>query len=96
MKREDVEYILHDFLEVRYGTNELENARIVQFLLERMGDGHPGAELRTLAGFLMSDVLVVVVSDVEKAAYRECLLLNSGTRQKMHYRQPLEAEKLIW
>ena len=92
---EDIEYILHDFLEVRYGTNELENTRIVRFLMERTKPAHQFALCPTY-GFLADGILVCVVSVASKLEIRGSLILNRKTGERVHYQQMSEGEKLAW
>ena len=95
IKPEDVEYILHDFLEIRYGTNELDNARIVRFLMERLRPKNQFA-LCPIYGFLADGILVTVVSIPGRTEARESLMLNKKTGKRVHYQQMSEGEKLTW
>lgn len=92
---EDIEYILHDFLEVRYGTNELENTRIVRFLMERIKPKNQFALCPTY-GFLADGILVCILSIPAKVEAREFLVLNQKTGERVHYQPMSEGEKLAW
>ncbi|GEM_PF-3437326 len=95
VKPEDIEYMLHDFLEIRYGTNELENTRIVRFLMDRIKPAHKFV-LCPMYGFFADGILVCIVSFPSKLEVRGSLVLNQKTGERLHYQQMNEGEKLAW
>jgi hypothetical protein len=95
VQREDIEYMLHDFLEIKYGANELENTRIVQFLMERIKPA-PKLTLCPVYGFLAGGVLLSAVSIPGRLRVRESLTLNQKTRGIVHHSQMNAVQGLTW
>ena len=93
VKRDDIKYMLHDFLEVRYGLDKLENTRIVQFLMERTGFGRRFV-LTPASGFLANGILLNVVSMPGCLRVRECLTLNQKTREIVHFQRMNSMQRL--
>ena len=94
-KPEDVEYMIQDFLEIRFTANELENARVIRFLMNRI---RPTGQfdLCPVYGFLIDGIVVCVVSTPERSSARELLLLNRKTGERIHYQQMHALERLTW
>lgn len=95
MDREDLEYLLHDFLEIHYGTDELENVRVVTFLMEhRAKETSTGLEL--LWGFKLHELMVIVAQGAKESKLRECFLLNRSTKDKALFKLHTSKTKVVW
>ena len=93
VRREDVEYILYDFLEVHYGMRELENAQLVNFLMERVKE-EPRFEMNPISGIAFNKVFIAVIENPKDVKFEECLILNSETGRKAHHLQWIQEERL--
>lgn len=94
VKRESIEYMLHDFLEIRFGIHELENARMVQYLMDRFNLAKEFT-LSPAHGFVANGILVNVVSVPGELSLREFVTLNKKTRQMIHQRNAGMAQRSI-
>lgn len=94
IKRNDVEYLLHDFLEIHFGTNELENSRIVRFIQSRLHDLR-SPQLYPVSGFSVNGLLVVVTLGHSRPAPKELLLLDGETREKTLYQCLSAVQKFV-